>query len=92
MKLKLDLWHHLLGVYTKFQIDISKHVEKSLENFERSETQKNYCQNYENKIKKDGTYVEKYTVGHQCSKFQGFILIYEAMIAKNGFGLLLAIN
>ena len=22
MKLKLDVWHHILNVYTKFQIDI----------------------------------------------------------------------
>ena len=28
MKLELDLWRHLLDVYTKFQIDISEHVEK----------------------------------------------------------------
>ena len=28
MKLELDVWHYLLNVYTKFQIDISKHVEK----------------------------------------------------------------
>ena len=27
MKLKLDMWHPLRDVYTKFQIDISKHVE-----------------------------------------------------------------
>ena len=33
MKLYLDVWHCLLDVYTKFQIDISKHVEKSPENF-----------------------------------------------------------
>ena len=39
-KLKLDLWRHILDVYTKFQIDISKHVEKSPENFEKSKTQK----------------------------------------------------
>ena len=35
MKLELDVWHHLLDVYTKFQTDISKHVEKSSENFEK---------------------------------------------------------
>ena len=35
MKLKLDMSRHLLNVYTKFQIDISKHVEKSPENSER---------------------------------------------------------
>ena len=28
------------------------------------------------------TYVEKYTVGHLCTKSEEFILIYEAMIAK----------
>ena len=32
MKLKLDMSCHLLNAYSKFQIDISKHVEKSLEN------------------------------------------------------------
>ena len=33
MNLKLDMWHHLLNVYTKFQTDISKHVQKSPKNF-----------------------------------------------------------
>ena len=28
MKLELDVWHHLLDVYAKFQTDISKHVQK----------------------------------------------------------------
>ena len=28
MKLEIDVWHYLLNVYNKFQIDISKHVEK----------------------------------------------------------------
>ena len=32
MKLKLDMSCHPLNAYTKFQIDISKHVEKSPEN------------------------------------------------------------
>ena len=27
------MWCHLLDVYTKFKIDISKHAQKSLENF-----------------------------------------------------------
>ena len=39
-----------------------------------------------------GFYVHKYTVGHLCTKFEGFILIYEAMIAKNEFDLLLAVK
>ena len=32
MKLKLHTSRHLLNAYTKFQIDISKHVEKMPEN------------------------------------------------------------
>ena len=28
MKLELDVWHYLLNVYTMFQNDFSKHVEK----------------------------------------------------------------
>ena len=28
MKLELDVWYYLLNVYTRFEIDISKHVEK----------------------------------------------------------------
>ena len=35
MKLELDLWHCLLDVYTKFRIDILKHVEKSPKNPKR---------------------------------------------------------
>ena len=37
MKLKLDMSCHLLNVYTKFQNDISKHVEKSPENIGRTD-------------------------------------------------------
>ena len=32
MKLELEVWHHPLDVYDKFQTDISKHVQKSPEN------------------------------------------------------------
>ena len=38
--------------------------------------------------KKQNLYVEKYAVGHLCTKFEGFIFIYEAMIVKNKFDLL----
>ena len=66
---------------------------KSPENFEKSKTRKNNRQNSENDIfTKNGTYVEKYTAGHLCTKFEEFILISEAMIAKNEFDLLLAAN
>ena len=54
---------------------------------------KNNRQNSENIIvTKNGTYVERHTAAHLCTKFEEFILIYEAMIAKNGFDLLWAVN
>ena len=54
---------------------------------------KNNRKNSENNIfTKNGTSVKEYTAGHLCTKFDQFILIYEAMIAKNGFDLLLAVN
>ena len=34
------MWHHLLDVYTKFQIDISKDAEKSLESIKIQNKQK----------------------------------------------------
>ena len=33
MKLELDVSHHPLNVYAKFETDISQHVQKSPENF-----------------------------------------------------------
>ena len=54
---------------------------------------KNNRQNSKNNIfTKKGTYVEKYTAGHLCTKFEEFILISEVMIAKNEFELLFAVN
>ena len=38
------------------------------------------------------TYVEKYTAGHLCTKFEEFTLIYKATIAKIEFDLLLAVK
>ena len=58
MKLKLNLWHRLLNLYTKLQIDTSNRVEKSLENFEKSKMRKNNRQNSE----KNGSF----TVLMQC--------------------------
>ena len=43
-------------------------------------------------LQKNGTYVKKHTAGHPCTKFEEFILIYEAMVAKNAFDLRLAVN
>ena len=84
MKLKLDVWHHLLDVYAKFEINIFKNVQKSMENFKKSQTCKNDCQNSGNKIFPTiWTFVEHHTEGYLCTKFERFIFIYEAMIAKN---------
>ena len=33
MKLKLDVWHHPLDVYAKFQTDISQHIQKKAGKF-----------------------------------------------------------
>ena len=66
---------------------------KSLENFAKSKTRKNNCQNSKNMIfAKLGTYVDKYTAGHLRTKFEEFTLIYKAMIAKIEFDLHLAVN
>ena len=93
MKLELDMWHYLLNVYTMFQNDISKHVEKSPENFAKSKMRKNNRQNSQNMIfAKNGTYVEKCTAGHLRTKFEEFTLIYKATIAKIEFDLHLAVN
>ena len=84
MELELDLWRHLLNCYTKFQIDIANHVEQKPEKLR---------QNSENKIffnKKP--YVQKYAAGNIRTKYEGSILIYEAMIAKNEFDLLWTVN
>ena len=62
-----------------------KYVEKSPENFGRSKSRKHNRQNTFLAI--NGIYVEKYTVGHLCSKFEEFISIYEARIAKHKFDL-----
>ena len=71
MKLELYVLHYLLNVNTMFQNDISKHVEKSPENFAKSKTRKNNRQNSENTIfAKHGTYVEKYTASHLRTKFK----------------------
>ena len=84
MKIELDLWRCLLDVYTKFQIDISKHVGKIPGKPRKIQN----AQKIIVKIPKirffteNGTYVRKYTAGHLCTKFEGFILIYEAIIKQ----------
>ena len=45
MKLELDVWHRIINVYTKFQIDISKHVKKNRKTKKKSKTRKDNRQN-----------------------------------------------
>ena len=93
MKLELHVCHYLQNVYTMFQIEISKHIEKSPENFAKSKTRKNNRPNSENTMfAKNATCVEKYTAVHLRTKFEEFTLIFKATIAKIEFGLLLAVN
>ena len=76
-----------------FEIDISKYVVKSPENFAKSKTRKNNGQNSENTIfAKNGTYIEKYTADYLRIKFEEFTLIYKATIAKIEFDFLLAVK
>ena len=93
MKLELDVWHYLLNVYTMFENDISKHVEKKPGKLRKIQDAQKNRQNSENTIfAKNGTYVKKYTVGHLQTKFEEFILIYKARIAKIESDLHLALN
>ena len=65
---------------------------KSPENFSLAGSSSNTPFQVFLSVTKNGTYVEKYTAGHLCTKFEEFILIYEAMIAKSRLDLLLAVN
>ena len=42
MKLELDMWHYLINVYTMFQIDIWKHVEKKPGKLHKIQNAKKY--------------------------------------------------
>ena len=88
MKLKLNLWHRLLNVFTKFEIYIFKHVEKACKILKNPKCAKIILKIW---FFKKTNWWEKYTAGHLCTKFEGFILIYETMIAKNEFELLSAV-
>ena len=50
MKLELDMWRCLPDRYTKFEIDISKHVEKKPRKLRKIQKHKNTSQNSKNKI------------------------------------------
>ena len=87
MKLELDLWCRLLDVYSRFQINISKHVEKKPGKLTKIQNaQKTIAKILKiGYLKKKRTYVEKYTEGYLRTKFERFLLIYESIIAKNEF-------
>ena len=88
MKLEIDVWHRLIDAYTKFQIIISKHVEKSLESLNRSKRRKNNRQSSENKIFAKAEFMScKYTEGYYlCTKFENLESLCHD--CKNAFDLL----
>ena len=93
MTLELDVWHYLLNVYTMFENDISKHVEKKPGKLRKIQDAQKNRQNSENTIfAKNGTHVKKYMGGHLGTKFDWFTLLYKATIAKIEFDLHLAVN
>ena len=75
MKLELDVWHYVLDVYIKFQIDISKHVEKSPETSKNPRRTKIIAKIPKMRFLQKQTFVEKYTAGNVYAKFEEFILI-----------------
>ena len=79
MKLELDLWRRLL--------DVTKFLNRYLKTYIKKHGKLLKIQNAKNKREK-GTYVEKYTAGHLCTKFDRLILIYEVMIAKKKMSLI----
>ena len=94
MKLELDLWCHLLDVYSKFEINIWKHVKKKAQKTEKNPKRAKIITKIPKIrfLKKTGTYVGKYTEGYLYTTFERIILIYESMNAKNEFDLFLAVN
>ena len=61
-----------------------KTCRKSPKKLKNSRTHRNNGQNSEYRtFAKNGTYVKQYTVGYRCTKFEGYILIYE--VAYGGF-------
>ena len=95
MKLKLDVSWHLPDVCTRFQVHISKHVEKKVRKLSgggdlcwdlpseclwppsgqklpnHEENQYSSRENPKNMtFAENGTYIEKYTVGHLYIKFE----------------------
>ena len=87
MKLELDVWHYLLNVYTMFENDISKHVEKKPGKLRKIQD----AQKKSPKFRKYD-FCKKYTTGHLRTKFEVFTLLYKATIAKIEFDLHLAVN
>ena len=81
MKVKIDVQGRQLNVYTKFQTHISKHIDrktrKLLKNAECTKTIAKIL-----KIRVMGKTGLMSRSIHLCDKFERFILIYEAMIAK----------
>ena len=89
IKLECGMWQHLPNVHIKSQMDFLKHLAKNTGSIWKTQNTKKIA-----KIAKiDFCKKRKLCrAGHLCTKFEEFILIYEAMAAKNEFDLHMAVN
>ena len=93
MKLELDMWRHLLDIYDRFEIDISKDAEKNGKLLFKSKTRKNSCLNSENKIfGTDGTYVEKYAEATYVPNLKHLSWFMRPWLQNNEFDLISAVK
>ena len=100
MKLELDMWHHPLDVYAKFQTDISQHVQKSPENFSLAGTSSNipfkcFCPPEGQKLPKHDKQVNRDQDTHNisvCTKSEASIWFLRPWMQINDFDLFLAVK
>ena len=100
MKLELDMWHHLLDLYTKFQTDISKYVQQIPEIFSLAGSSSNApfssvfvhqrAKNYPTmtKISRDQ---DTHNIS-VCTKSESSIWFWRPWMQINDFDLFLSLN
>ena len=75
-----------------YWFQLSKHVEKNLENFKKYKNARKLKNSEKNIFAKNATYVQKHTEGCLCTECERFILSYDVMSAKNEIDLLLSVK
>ena len=100
MQLELDVWHHPLDVYAKFQTDISKHAQKSPENFSLAGSSNNtpfqmFFVSQSTKNCQTMTKISRDQDTHNinvCSKSEASIWLLRPWMQTNDFDLILAVK